>query len=272
MLYSRSVRKRELLPNIDLVFFDEAHQASAPTFREAALSVKGATLVGLSATPGRADISESGDLTSLFSQRLITSPVLGPRPIPTLVKRGVLAELSFQKIDLGSSWPGITVTRRNLGKTHVKKLECDLRRFSKTIETILAIPKEERALVFAGSIAHANALWAVLTSQGEGCSVITNDTPPEQRRASIEDFSEGRTRILINKQILATGYDCPATKHVVLSVPIGSPILFEQIVGRVSRGPAVGGNRVGTVWEIDDNLKIHGLPTSYYRYRDIDWY
>ena len=71
--------------------------------------------------------------------------------------------------------------------------------------------------------------------------------------------------------VLATGYDCPAIRHVILATQIRSPIMFEQIVGRASRGPLVGGHAKSTVWQFDDHLAAHGLPQSYYRYSDYDW-
>lgn len=96
-------------------------------------------------------------------------------------------------------------------------------------------------------------------------------TPKTEREETLRGFADGQLKVLINKQLLATGYDCPSVDHVVLSIPIGSAILFEQIVGRVSRGPEVGGTPEGTVWQLDNNLAIHGLPNSYYRFRDFDW-
>jgi hypothetical protein len=37
---------------------------------------------------------------------------------------------------------------------------------------------------------------------------------------------------------------------------------WREILGRVSRGPAVGGAPTGNVWQIDDNLGLHGLASS----------
>jgi DNA repair protein RadD len=79
------------------------------------------------------------------------------------------------------------------------------------------------------------------------------------------------TQVLANQHLLAVGYDCPAVTDVVIQNKISSLILFEQIVGRAARGPLTGGSRVASVWEFEDHLALHGLPQSYYRYRDYDW-
>jgi superfamily II DNA or RNA helicase len=91
------------------------------------------------------------------------------------------------------------------------------------------------------------------------------------REAILAEFRAGQLALLFNKTLLATGYDCPTIDNVVLTVPVGSAILFEQIVGRASRGPAVGGVRQATIWQLDDNLAMHGYPATYHRYRDFDW-
>ena len=93
----------------------------------------------------------------------------------------------------------------------------------------------------------------------------------EVRLSRLRAFERGDLSVIVNKRLLATGYDCPTVRHVILATRIGSAILFEQIVGRATRGPLVGGHARSTVWEFDDHLAAHGLPQSYYRYSDYDW-
>jgi superfamily II DNA or RNA helicase len=87
----------------------------------------------------------------------------------------------------------------------------------------------------------------------------------------LERFAAGQISVLLNKNILATGYDCKSITDVVLATPVRSAVLWEQIVGRVSRGPAVGGTDVGVVWEIDDHRRMHGELLSYARYLGELW-
>jgi DNA repair protein RadD len=91
------------------------------------------------------------------------------------------------------------------------------------------------------------------------------------RDRTIRAFEAGALSVLINKTLLATGYDCPAISNVILTVPIRSAVLFEQMVGRASRGPRVGGNSKATVWYFEDHLKWHGEPASYQRYALSGW-
>ncbi len=250
----------------DLIVFDEAHQLGAPTFIEAIESLgavstnssqspSGVCVLGLSATPGRVDPDETEDLVTLFQGRLLSSNLLGPNPVETLQRRGVLARLKFRRFT-GSDIPADDEGRRTL----VAARAClEMRR------------RDRKPLVFAATVPGAIVLAEALRGRGIRAEVLHADTPSARRRTVVGDFASGRVEVLVNHRLLATGYDCPAVSDVLILGPVGSPILFEQIVGRAARGPKTGGSRVATVWDFDDHLKIHGLPNSYYRYRDYDW-
>ena len=54
---------------------------------------------------------------------------------------------------------------------------------------------------------------------------------------------------LQNARLLVAGYDLPMVDSVILTVPVGSAVAFEQIVGRAARGPAVGGTARATIFD-----------------------
>lgn len=278
MLNTRAegLRNSGWLQDVSLQVFDEAHHANAPTFRrsvELVLKESNCLTIGLSATPGRVSEDETEELVSLFRQRLITSPLLGARPVESLREIGILASLEFHRIEVPGTkgWPGRIVERRGDKQRSRRDLELDAQRFAAIISTVSRLGSDGKVLVFAGSVQHAHALAAVLRGLGVAAAAVSGYTNPAKRTDLLRQFESGKLSVLLNKSLLATGYDCPTIKHVVLSVPIYSPILFEQIVGRVSRGPKVGGNAVGHVWQVDDNLSINGCPASYYRFKDYDW-
>ena len=68
-----------------------------------------------------------------------------------------------------------------------------------------------------------------------------------------------------------TGIDLPALRTVALLAKVGSPILFEQIVGRVSRGPAVGGRPETCVIDPHGLFEKFGGISSYARFVATDW-
>lgn len=265
----------ESFPEADLVVFDEAHHAIARTYRAGVERLvgesQGCLLIGLSATPGRQDKEETEDLVRFFDRNIIVSRRLGEAPVESLRDRKVLAHLQFKQIDPGNVLPGMVVTRSGQRGPTLEELAKEPSRFRAVIRKGIELSKDERSLVFAASIRHANALAAVWSARGVSVGVVTSNTPSPERAQLVQAFKEGKLEILVNKKVLATGYDCPAVQNAILTVPVGSAITFEQIVGRVSRGPAVGGHEQGRVWQIDDHVAMHGEPSSYARYSGFDW-
>jgi superfamily II DNA or RNA helicase len=131
--------------------------------------------------------------------------------------------------------------------------------------------RNRRVLVFSGSVAGAIVTASALRSCGVGSEAVYSELGTSERDSRISRFGSGEISVLVNQRLLATGYDCPAVSDVVIASKIGSPVLFEQIVGRGARGPKTGGGSRSTIWQFEDHLALHGLPQSYYRYRDFDW-
>lgn len=243
----------------DVVVFDEAHQLGAPTFKSAVEALRdsggNAAVVGMSATPGRVTAGETVELVEFFNRRLLRSAKLGPNPIATLQKRGVLAQLRFRRF-----------SAQQVGKSRESERIVIASRAAKEL-----VRRGRHVLVFAASVAGAYLLQDVLLGAGVSAMAIDSGLSQSKRLAAIASFGRRDVTVLINQRVLATGYDCPAVTDVFLLTEIGSPILFEQIVGRGARGPLTGGASIATIWEFDDHLKLHGLPSSYYRYRDYSW-
>ncbi|WP_423815921.1 DEAD/DEAH box helicase [Rhodococcus aetherivorans] len=248
----------------DAVVFDEAHQLAARTYDEAvrelrsqaaACTLRRPGLLGLSATPGRANDEGTQSLVSLFGRRLLKSDRLGKNPVLTLQRRGVLARLEFRRM-----------TKRDLSS------QDEIGRIKVAVNAAKSLVGAGRhVLAFTSSVAGAICMAEILRSAGVAARAVHSQMPMQERIDALDSFARYETKILINQRLLATGYDCPAVSDLLLLAPIGSPILFEQIVGRAARGPRTGGGASATVWEFDDHLALHGLPSSYYRYRDYEW-
>jgi superfamily II DNA or RNA helicase len=257
----------------DVLIFDEAHQAVARTFHNVvrAQLVAGGRVVGLSATPGRATVEEGTDLQEIFGNNLITSMELGNEPVVELRERGVLSKLQMHLIELPVQWDQIRVKNLQKRTLSIDELAAHPARFWATVEAICNLPRRSQALAFGASLAHCFALNGALRDRGLRAETLSHNTPAERRASILARFDAGEIDVLLNKWLLATGYDCPGITDVVLASPIRSSILWEQILGRASRGPAVGGTELGRIWELDDHRKLHGRVMSYARFLGDLW-
>ena len=67
------------------------------------------------------------------------------------------------------------------------------------------------------------------------CEMVCGDTPMKERDAIIERFKSGKTKVLVNSQVLVVGFDYPALDTVVMARPTRSLAQYYQILGRVLR-------------------------------------
>lgn len=256
-----------------LLVFDEAHQAAAATFRRVVTEQMGLAhghVLGLTATPGRGEVGGTNDLASLFGSQLVTPRLLGDNPINTLRQMGVLCPLKFHRLPLPKRWDSARVVSLAT-RASVDELALNPYRFWSVVENLASRAGDAKSLVFGASIAHCISLVIALRAKGVCAELVSHDMTDEQRRKTLARFAAGETSVLVNKGILATGYDCPGISDIFLATPIRSAVLWEQIVGRVSRGPAVGGTPVGNVWELDDHRAMHKDVLSYSRYTSEAW-
>lgn len=258
----------------DLLVFDEAHQAAARTSRaliRAAHQEASSIIVGLSATPGRSLDDESEMLCELFGGNLVSPSSLGPDPVDALRTRGVLSQIELRKIPLPKQWEHLRVIGSTGSALNTDELATNSARFWSIVDTASKIGAKRRCLVFASSIAHCHALGAAIGAHGLRIGVLTHHLSQPARQKILGLFAAGGIDVLLNKSILTTGYDLPELEDAVLATPVRSAVQWEQIVGRISRGPAVGGTKIGRIWEIDDHFSLHKRVMSAQRYSGTVW-
>jgi len=91
------------------------------------------------------------------------------------------------------------------------------------------------SVVFAASIAHAEAIRDDLLGRKMAASIIHSRMDSEEQRMHLDDFSSGRSQIIINVGILTLGWDCPNVANLFMARPTASSCLYTQMFGRGTR-------------------------------------
>jgi superfamily II DNA or RNA helicase len=94
----------------------------------------------------------------------------------------------------------------------------------------------------------------MLMLDGVEAQSISGDTPVDARRQAVKDFKSGAIRVLTNYRVLTEGFDAPGARAVVISRPVFSTNLYQQIIGRGLRGPANGGKDECLIVDVADNF------------------
>ena len=263
--------------NCSLVIMDEAHQAIAPTYSlliNSLLIINKASLIGLSATPGRTWNSpdEDSKLANFFFKQKAKIIIDGyENPVDYLIEKKYLAKTINTKLFFNSgtklSDQDLIYLKENyvLSNKVLKKISEDrLRNLAIISKVKELIKKHQRIILFAITKPHAIVLNSLLTAIDIKSNVLTSDTNSIERNRIINNFKVSRkdnpeSIVLCNYGILTTGFDAPETSCAVIARPTDSLVLYSQMVGRAIRGEESGGNEEAEIITvIDENLPGFG--------------
>ena len=162
-------------PRVDLLVVDEAQHDGAMSMSTLHGAIRPKLILGLSATPYRAD-----------RVKLCFEAVLRDAGIHSLIQDGFLSP--FRHFTIPHYTPEAVAGHyaREPG------------RWGQT-------------LIFFLTLAECRACVAALRAGGVGADLVTASTDRERQ---LDDFAAGRTRVLVNMLILTEGFDCPSLQTV----------------------------------------------------------
>ena len=246
-------------------------------------------ILGLSATPGRTyrDVNQDIELKDFYYSQKISLKIKNEKNIINwLIKNEYLAKASIEKINFESDLVKLftkkevenELTRikdgKDYSKNFLKKLSNDNERIEFLINTIIEESKKnQKMIVFASSKDNAIAISDLLNIKGIKAASITNETDVNLRRKSINDYKDEKNNlnILVNYDVLTTGFDAPKTKLAIIGRPTTSIVLYHQMIGRAVRGKKQGGNKSCRILTVADTYLpgYKNLADSFYFWEDI---
>lgn len=216
------------MPPAELVAFDECHHVVAETWQAIADNYRAARLLGLTATPQRADGRPLGDV---FDSLVIGATARELTDLGHIVPCRIWAP--FTKLETGE-----------LGMTPV--------------EAYLRHAAGQRAVVFCATLEHARQTSEALNAAGVACGVVHGGLNALTRSDTLKRFESGELRAVCNVYVLTEGWDCPAASVCILAKKPKHAGTFLQMVGRVLR-PAPG-KTSALMLDLCGSVHDHGTP------------
>jgi superfamily II DNA or RNA helicase len=229
-LHARAVRGSAIeLPTADLVILDEAHHCPAETYQKIIAAYPAAIILGLTATPTRADGRGLGNIFTMMLQcpqvpKLIDLCHL----VGTHVWAPTIPDLTGVTTRQGDYAPGELEQRMDRPQlvgdigTHWHRLA-----------------DRRKTIVFASGVGHSIHIRDEFLRSGVLAEHIDGSTPADERDAILKGLADGSVEIVVNCAVLTEGFDLPDIGCIVLARPTKSMSLYRQMVGRGLR-PAPG--------------------------------
>lgn len=204
-----------------LIVIDEAHHATAESYRRILGHFDRAHLLGVTATPDRADDRSLGE---------VFASVAYSRSMLDLIRDGFLTPLTARTVNVEAfDLSGAQVVGGDLAEGDIAR---SLGRPG-VLEAIAALLAEHSGgrsvIVFVAGVERAHELARLL---GPHAVAVDGGTAPDARAAAFEAFASGRARYLVNVGIATEGADLPRCACVAVVRPTMSRPLFVQMVGR----------------------------------------
>lgn len=209
-----------------MIVIDEAHLALAPTWRTCINVIQHKYRLGLTATPERMDGISMSNLFGKISYEY---------SLFNAIQQGYLCEIDAYRIRTNVNLDNVKTTA---GELNAK----DLRIVDNPLRNQLAVDEYKRLLLgrktlaFTVDMEHAVNLKKKFIENGVNADLIVSDKNicPD-RREPIQKFTKGDTDILINVEMLTTGFDYPEIGGLMMLRPTKSKTLYSQMVGRGTR-------------------------------------
>ena len=214
--------------HFQVVVIDEFHHAEARTYRALLQHLQPRELLGLTATPERAD---GTDVRTLFDGRTAAELRLWDA-----LGADLLCPFHYFVIADGTDLSQITWRRGRYDDAELDALYTGNKARAAVVLRELADkvldPHAMRALGFCVSVAHAEFMAQTFRAAGLAARAVSAATPPSERRQALRDLAEGRVNVLFAVDLFNEGLDVPDVDTVLFLRPTESATVFLQQLGR----------------------------------------
>lgn len=214
----------------DHVIVDEVHHAAAASYEALLDRLSPRQLVGLTATPERADGREY--------ERHFPRPYVGNLRVWDAIEQQVLVPfryfvLDVEGLDLSDvRWSAGRYVESDLSERLISAQELWVHTVARALRDRVAREQDVRALAFCVDKAHARVVAERLSALGLAARALTDETPREERDRAKGDLTSGRVQVLCVVDLFNEGVDIPDVNTLFLFRPTESATVFLQQLGR----------------------------------------
>lgn len=234
-----------------LVLVDECHHAVATGYRGVLNHFSDAKIVGVTATPDRADGQALGEVFETVAFVYDIRQAIAEGYLVPIVARRVVVD----SIDL-SEVKGAT----DFVQSQLAAVMSEERAVRGQVVPLLELARDRLTIGFCVDVAHAHAVAAMLNAYRPGCArAVSGETDDDEREQMLADHAAGRFQFLMNCDVLVEGYDCPEVSCVAMIRPTKSRGRFVQCAGRGLRPAPAAGKRDCLLLDLTGRPSKHKL-------------
>jgi ATP-dependent helicase IRC3 len=228
---SRLRRLAQMVADFRLVVTDEAHHATAESYRRISAHIgagkpEGPYHLGVTATPARSDRC---DLAGVFDS------IIYEASMKELITAGYLADMRGKAIDVGINLDAVKLRHGDFRPEALTHAMLAANAPELIAKTYVAYGQGRRAIAFLPGVELADRVCQSLNQNGISSALVIGETPIEARQAIYAGLRAGAISVVCNCMVLTEGFDEPSVDCIIVGRPTKSLPLYTQMVGRGSR-------------------------------------
>lgn len=231
-----------------LIVFDEAHHSMANQWRKIIDKYNNVPIVGLTGTACRLDGKPLGDIyTSLVNSV----------SVDWLINHNFLSPFKYYAPKINVESAEYRIKGSDFDQVYVGE------KFEKQAiwgDVIKYVDISRKTIIYSPTIKFSNMIVERINAEfGSIARHFDANTPKNERKQIIEDFRNGKIRILSNVDLIGEGFNVPDCDSVFLLRPTLSTALYIQQSMRCMRYLP---NKVALIYDFVGNCHRHGLPND----------
>ncbi len=232
-----------------IIFVDEAHHALAETYRRILDGFPKAYKLLFTATPYRLNGKGFTDV----ADDLITG-----KSVPWLIKHSFLAPVDYyapSQIDISK------LRTKSTGDFSEESIKEALKPkiYGNAVRCYHELANGMQAIAYTYNVDSAIRLARTFNAHGITAKAVSGKTPKDERKQIIENYRNGKIKIVTNAELFTEGLDLPNVDCVIMMRPTQSLSLYLQFAMR-SMNPRRGKRAV--IIDHVGNVERFGLPTD----------
>lgn len=205
----------------DTIIVDEAHHILADGYQKVLGHFPKAKVLGVTATADRGDKKNLGQYFDTLAYEYT---------LPEAIRDGYLVPIKALTIPLQLD---ISKVGTQNGDYKTGDLGNALEPYLDQIAAEISEQcKARKTVIFLPLVKTAKKMRDILIAHGMDAVEVNGETPPEERKAILENFEKSEHQVLCNAMLLTEGWDCPSVDCVIMLRPTQIRGLYTQVVGR----------------------------------------
>ena len=240
------------LPKPDLIIYDECHISVSNTYNKISNTFKNAFIVGATASPCRTDNRPLGDLYETIVHGVT---------VRWLIDNHYLAPFDYYSVPLTDLTDAETEGEYDTTKASALLMTSAI--YGDVIKSWHKFAEGMQTVVYCCSVFHSQKTAEIFNSAGISAMHFDGKTSKAERKRIVDDFRDGKFKVLVNCDLISMGFDMPDIGCVVMLRPTQSASLYIQQSGRALRYKP---NKTAVIIDMVGNYNRFQLPDEPYEW------